>query len=115
MKNHPELLQTPLSNNVIFHTLSGELIVEFPGSNGQMLMDFPADSAAQVQPTVTREAVAKAIGVSEEDVVHTEVSTHCGYAVVEVADTVDLSSLAVDSEALVHSSERMLMEGKIVS
>lgn len=115
MKNHPELLQSPLSNNVIFHTLSGELIVEFPGSNDQMLMDFPADSAAQVQPTVAREGVANAIGVSGGDIVHTEVSTHCGYAVVEVADTVDISSLTVDSGALVHSSEGMLTEGKIIS
>jgi len=103
MKTHPELLQSPLEDGVIFHTLSGALHVKFDGGDGLISMDFPADTeTTDVQPTVSKSDLAKAIGVPQSDVIHIAGSTGLGYAVIEVRSQVDIAGLPVDPDALVH-------------
>jgi predicted PhzF superfamily epimerase YddE/YHI9 len=102
LKNHPELLEEPLNGNINFYTrMSGLLIVDISSNDGFIMMDFPADSAAEVRPQATNEQVAKLLGLSESDIVHVEVSNHCKYAVIEVQQSVDIASLAVDTSGLV--------------
>jgi predicted PhzF superfamily epimerase YddE/YHI9 len=98
--NHPEVLPQPLDKKIIFHSLSGELSVNV-GSDGLTLMDFPSDPPGPVESETTAKQVASAIGVSEADIVKTEVSPHCQYTVIEVAPSIDVAGLVVDSVALV--------------
>jgi predicted PhzF superfamily epimerase YddE/YHI9 len=81
--------------------MSGVLIVDISSNDGLILMDFPADSAAEVPPQATNEQVAKLLGLSESDIIHVEESNHCRYAVIEVEQSVDIASLVVDTSALV--------------
>ena len=102
MKEHAELLADALPGRVIFHTLSGPLRVDMSSADGIIKMDFAADEAADVQPMVEYARVAEAIGVTEVEIMHIEMSKTCGYAVIEVSQGIDVESLSVDSLALVH-------------
>jgi predicted PhzF superfamily epimerase YddE/YHI9 len=105
LKNHPEVLSEPLTGNISFHTLSGELIVDISSKRGSILMDFPADPPSQVHSKTTAVQVAEALGLSSDDLVNVEVSKLCGYAVIEITQSVDIASLPVDSGKLVCQSK----------
>ena len=95
------MLAEPLTGNIVFHTLSGELIVDIGSNDGVMLMDFPADTLGPVSTQAIEERVAQAIGVPKDRVVNVECAKHCQYLVIEVDCSVDVESLEVDSLALV--------------
>jgi predicted PhzF superfamily epimerase YddE/YHI9 len=82
--------------------MSGLLVVDISSDDGVILMDFPADSSAEILPQATKAQVAKLLKLSENDIIHVEASNHCKYAVIEVAQSVDMSSLEVDTSALVY-------------
>jgi predicted PhzF superfamily epimerase YddE/YHI9 len=113
MKTHPELLTVAITDNVIFHTLSGALSVDF-AEDGGMMMEFPADTRDEANPTVATEDLASALGVSEIDIVHVEFSKNLGYAVIEISQEVDMAGLSVDSHALVYQGISALISGSIV-
>jgi predicted PhzF superfamily epimerase YddE/YHI9 len=99
--NHPEVLPQSLDKKIIFHSLSGELGVNVGSEDGLMLMDFPSDPPGPLESETTAKQVASAIGVSEADIVKVEVSPHNQYAIIEVAPSIDVAGLVVDSVALV--------------
>ena len=111
LKSHPELLAEPLTGNIVFHTLSGELIVDINSKDGVMLMDFPADTLGPVSTQVIEERVAQAIGVPKDMVVNVEGAKHCQYIVIEVHHSVDVESLKVDTLALVGPTSTWLTIG----
>jgi predicted PhzF superfamily epimerase YddE/YHI9 len=103
MKTHPELLQEPLAEKIVFHTLSGALIVHFDRNTGLISMDFPSDSyTGALSPTVSKAEVATAIGVSEDAIVNVSGSEGLKYGVIEVSQETDISNLDVDPDTLVH-------------
>ena len=108
LNNHFELLSEPLTGNISFDTLSGQLIVDISSEAGFILMDFPADPPSQVEIKVTTAQVAEAIGCSSDKIVTIEASSpdFCGYAVVDIAQNVDIASLPVDSAKLVCSLKK---------
>lgn len=101
LRSFPGLLTVPLTANIIFHTLSGELEVDIQSKDGLIKMDFPADSLVSIQVNVAAEKVAVALGLSISDLVNIEISESLRYVVIEVAQSVDIASLTVDSSALV--------------
>ena len=101
LRSFPELLATPLTANIVFHTLSGELVVDIQSKDGLIKMDFPADSPAPVQVHVAPEKVAATLGISISDIVNIEISQSLRFVVIEVSQSVDIASLTVDSSALV--------------
>jgi predicted PhzF superfamily epimerase YddE/YHI9 len=114
LKNHPETLSKPVRDKIVFHTLSGELIVDISSDEGVVLMDFPADPPGAFDSSAFIEQVADAIGTVKEDIVEVQVSPGLGYAVIEVSQSVDIASLTVNSSELV-CHDLMLMIGSIVS
>ena len=101
LKTHPDVLTQPLSGNIVFHTLSGELIVDVSSDNGIISMDFPVDSSSEVQPKPDKQQVADAIGSPVDKLVNIEASKDLKYAVIEVESSVNIASLNVDTLALV--------------
>lgn len=80
-------------------------------------MDFPADPPSQVQTKASTTEVAEALGCSSNKIANIEISSpkFCGYAVVEIAQDVDLASLPVDSVKLVHLFKMLLILGRALS
>ena len=115
LKNHPEVLAEPLTGNLSFHTLSGELIVDISSKDGSIFMDFTADPTCKEQMTTTILEVAEALGLSSETIVNVEFSKLNGYAVVEIDQSVDMASLPVDSGKLVCQFKMSLTVGPIIS
>lgn len=101
LKSHPELLAEPLTGNIVFHTLSGELIVDISSKDGFMTMDFPSDTLESVSTQAIEERLAQTIGVQKDNVVNVEYAKHCQYLVIEVNHSVDIESLKVDAFGLV--------------
>lgn len=79
--------------------------MDITSSDGSIFMDFPADPPSQVHTKAAITQIAEAIGLSSKEIVNVEVSKLCGYAVVEVAQSVNLASLPVDSFKLVRLCE----------
>jgi predicted PhzF superfamily epimerase YddE/YHI9 len=100
-----------LTGNIVFHTLSGELIVDISSKDGVMLMDFPADTLGPVSTQAIEESVAQAIGVPKDKVVNVEGAKHCQYLVIQVDHSIDVESLEVDSLALVFLASTQLTIG----
>jgi predicted PhzF superfamily epimerase YddE/YHI9 len=84
----------------VFNTLSGALTVDI-SSPDKLLMDFPADTVVELSNTFSLDKATAAIDVSKQDIVTVKVSEQNGYVVIEVAESVDIESLNVDSVALV--------------
>ena len=101
LKTHPEAIREKLTGNIVFHTLSGELIVDISSADGVMLMDFPADPPVAIQSQLDTAEVAKAIGLTKDKIVAIENANALGFNVIEVDQSVDISSLEVKSAALV--------------
>ena len=101
MKSHPELLEREIEGRVVYNTLSGKLIVDVSGEDGLLRMDFPADDTYDIHSTISYPALAAAIGVTEDDILHIKKSKGCQYGVIEVAQPIDIASISVDSKILV--------------
>jgi len=89
--------------------------VDISSKDGSIFMDFPADPPSKEQMTTTVLEVSEALGLSSENIVNVEVSKLCGYAVVEIAQSVDIASLPVDSGKLVCQFKMWLTVGPLVS
>lgn len=79
--------------------------MDVSSGDGSIFMDFPADPPSQVHTKAATTQIAEAIGLSSDEILNVEVSRLCGYAVVEVAQSVDLASLLVDPIKLVRQGE----------
>lgn len=77
------------------------MIIDVSLSEGTMLMDFPADSFPAAQANANNEDVAMTIGVSKDKIVDIKASKNCGYAVIEVDQSIDIESLKVETFSLV--------------
>jgi predicted PhzF superfamily epimerase YddE/YHI9 len=99
LRSHPELLASH-DPTLVFNTLSGALTVDI-SSPDKLLMDFPADTVVELSNTFSLDKATAAIDVSKQDIVTVKVSEQNGYVVIEVAESVDIESLNVDSVALV--------------
>jgi len=99
LRSHPELLSSQ-DPTLVFSTLSGALTVDV-SSPDNLVMDFPADTILAVSRPLALDIVSAAIDVSKADIVNVKASRQNGYVVIEVAESVDVESLNVDSTALV--------------
>jgi predicted PhzF superfamily epimerase YddE/YHI9 len=102
LREHPEVLDAPITGELVFHTLSGEVRVDVSSKEGNMTMSFPADPPVAVKMQTTKSQVAGTLGLQEDDILNIEISKKLSYVVIEVAQSVDIKSMDFNPTELVN-------------